>query len=459
MIKPVSILALCLLFATSAKSQEQFTYEKKIESLVQPFLENEKFSGVSIGVVLDGASWTLNYGQVSPSNSTKPSGDTIYEIGSISKVFTSVLLADAVNSGRVELDQPIGTLMPQLQESNEYVSEKITLKHLSQHMSGLPSMPSNFAPENPNNPFAGYDHEMLVEYMTSVKLNRVPGLIHVYSNLGAGLLGDLLAAQAKSNYESLLKNRLLKPLEMNDTTITLSNAQTERLAPPHNSALLPEHKWNFDALAGAGAISSTTKDMIRFMQANLEPPGNSVGKAIETAWKQNMPASLFGRPAMGLGWMIDRDGSTRWHNGQTGGYHSMMLINRDAGAGVILLTNTADMEADGLAKSIFETILGKNVKPKQFEKMVKVDPEFVKRLAGKYQLTPEIVIDVVAKNDKLMVQLTAQQSLPVYPENKTVWNFRNVKAQVRFDVPEQGNSTNVSLHQNGRVMQAPRITP
>ena len=451
------LCALWLLLATSVNAQEPFEYAQKIEALVEPYLENEQFSGVSIGIVLDGMTWTLNYGQLSPTRKAKPSEDTVYEIGSISKVFTSILLADAVLADRVQMNQTIGSLMPQLQDTNGKVGEKITLKHLSQHMSGLPSMPTNFAPKNPNNPFAGYDHDLLVEYMKSAKLQGIPGTMQAYSNLGAGLLGDLLARQDGKNYESLLKDRLLTPLKMNDTTIKLSENQKKRLAPPQNSALLPDHKWDFDALAGAGAISSTTKDMIQFIKSNLDPPENSAGKAIDKAWQQQLSASPFGRRAMGLGWMIAGDGTTRWHNGQTGGYHSMLLINRDAGAGVILLTNTADMGADELAKGILNTILGKNVEPRQFPKRVQLDPAFVKRLAGKYQLSPTVVIHVTAREDKLMVQLTGQQVLPVYPESPTVWNYRIINAQLHFEVPENGNCTQVALHQNGQILQATRI--
>jgi CubicO group peptidase (beta-lactamase class C family) len=347
--------------------------------------------------------------------------------------------------------------MAELKESNPDVGEKVTLKYLSLHMSGLPRMPTNIAPSDPNNPFAGYDHNLLVEFMKSVKLSRNPGLIHEYSNLGAGLLGDLLASQANVSYEALLKERICKPLNMNDTTISLSAAQKKRLAPPHNSALLPDYTWDFDALAGAGAIRSTTNDMIRFMQANLDPPDNSTGKALELAWQQHLSTNLFGRSAMGLGWMIAGDKSTRWHNGQTGGYHAMVLVNRDYKTGVVLLSNAAVMELDGLAQSIFQTVIGMEVKPQEFAKATKVDPEFVKRLAGKYQLAPGVVIDVVAHGDKLMVQLTGQGALRVFPENDTVWNYRVVKAQLRFEVPESGNCTKVTLHQNGRKMPAPRI--
>ena len=160
---------------------------------------------------------------------------------------------------------------------------------------------------------------------------------------------------------------------------------------------------------------------------------------------------------MGLGWHIARDGQTRWHNGQTGGYHSMMLISRELNAGVVLLCNTAEMELDGLAESIFQTIVGMKPKPRDFEDTVKVDVETVNRLVGKYQLAPAAVLEVVAKGDRMMVKLTGQTFLAVIPESETVWNYQAVKAQLRFDLPEKGPCTQVTLHQNGRKMPAPRI--
>lgn len=449
-------LVLVVAISTPAISQDTFKYEEKINALVKPFLENQKIQCASVGVFLKGKAWTFNFGQLSDQDPSKPDGDTIYEIGSISKVFTSVLLADAVNQGRVKLEQPLGELMEGLAADNPDVAKKITLQHLAQHMSGLPRMPSNLRPSNPNNPFVDYDRKRLTEFMKQVRPDRDPGEKSEYSNLAAGLLGDLLAAESNLDYQTLLTRQVLKPLGMNDTTLELGKDQQSRLAPPHNSSLLPDHNWDFDALAGAGGIRSSVNDMLLFIDSNLNRPENETGKALALAWKEQLAAG-DGHLAMGLGWMIAGDGSTRWHNGQTGGYHSMILVSRKLDAGVVLLCNSAGSEIDGLAESIFQTIVGMNVEPKKFAKAVHVDESVLKRLVGKYQLAPQVVISITANGKKMMVQLTGQQALGITPESDTIWNLNDVKAQLRFELPKSGPASKVTLHQNGMVMPSPRI--
>ena len=445
-----------LVFCTPGIAQETFEFENKIDALVKPYLENEKFNCVSIGIAHNGKTWTLHYGHVSKNEKTQPNADTIYEIGSISKVFTSLLLADAVVQGKARLAQPIGDFLQDVKESNPKLANSITLQHLSQHMSGLPRMPSNFAPADAENPFADYDRALLIEYLKNAKPSRKPEEKSEYSNLAAGLLGDLLAAESGLSYEALLTDRILKPLGMNDTSMTLTDDQRSRMAPPQNSALLPDHTWDFGALAGAGGIRSSVNDMLQFITANLDRPDNETGEALSLAWKQQLPAGK-GHLAMGLGWMIAGDGSTRWHNGQTGGYHSMLLISRKHDAGVVFLSNTADSGIDALAQTILQTLAGMNVKPKTFSAEKNVDAAIVSRLVGKYQLAPRIVITVTANGNKMMVQLTGQSALGVTAESETVWNLNDVVAQLRFDLPKSGPANSVTLHQNGQVLPAPRI--
>ncbi len=317
-------------------------------------------------------------------------------------------------------------------------------------------MPSNIKPADPTNPFAGYDRPMLTNYLLTAKPVRKPGEGYEYSNLGAGLLGDLLSRQAGVSYETLLKQKLTGPLKMSDTAITLSSEQVTRLAPPHNAAMLPDKSWEFDSLAGCGAIRSNIDDMLLFARASLNPPDGRLGKTIELAWKQHKPP-IGDNLAMGLGWIIARDRTTRWHNGQTGGYHSMILVNRPLNSATVLLCNTARSDVDGLAEQILQTIGGMNVRPRTFEKEIKVDPKAAKRLEGKYQLAHGVVITVQVKDGRMMAQITGQQFLVVIPKSETEWKYQAVDATLKFELPKTGKSPKVTLHQAGRVMPSPRL--
>jgi CubicO group peptidase (beta-lactamase class C family) len=437
-------------------AQDKFKHEQKIVSLVEPYLANNKVNSVSIGVIANGQTWKRSFGSLSTDDTRSADEKTIYEIGSISKVFTSILLADAIESGKLKLDDPISTVMKDLAKKNPTIGSTITFRHLSHHMSGLPPMPTNIAPADPTNPFKGYDRAMLTEYMLSAAPAKKPNEAYEYSNLAAGLLGDLLSQQAGVSYEALLKEKITGPLGMKDTTITLSKDQSARLAPPRNSALLPDKAWDFDALAGCGAIRSNVDDMLLFAQASMNPPDGPVGKALDLAWKQHKPA-IKGNHAMGLGWMIAGDGSTRWHNGQTGGYHGMILVSRDLKCATVMLCNTAELQLDALAEQIFQTLAGLDVKPKTFEKELKVDPKVAKRLEGKYQLAPGFVLTVQVKEGRMMAQLTGQQFLGLSPKSETEWKYQAVDATLKFELPESGNSPKLTLLQNGREMPCSRI--
>ncbi len=450
------LFLLLLLPVPLAAADQPFAHQAKIKAYVQPYLDAKIVNAVSIGVVHGDQTWIGHFGQLAEDQATLPSDETIYEIGSISKVFTGLLLAHAVQSSQVQLDQPIASIMKELEQANNQVGQSITLLHLATHNSGLPRMPDNWKPANPKDPYADYDRELLTAFMSTVKPDKKPNESTAYSNVGAGLLGDLLSAQAGVSYGALLKRAITEPLEMKDTTITLSDEQLARLAAPHNAALQPEDLWGFDALTGAGGIRSTVPDMIKFMQANLDPPNSELGKAIDLAWKRHVPprGEAF---AMGLGWHIARDGSTRWHNGQTGGYRSMMLVSRGFRSGVIVLSNTATGQVDKIGESIIQMLAGMDIKPPDFDEGKKIDVETMKRLVGKYQLAPTVIVDVRLSNDRLMVQLTNQPSIRVYAESATRWKYRVVEAAITFDLPEEGPATALTLHQFGQHIPAPRM--
>ncbi|HUP79849.1 MAG TPA: serine hydrolase [Pirellula sp.] len=439
-----------------AFAQEEFKYEKKIKALVEPYLTHKKVNALSIGVISNGQIWKKSFGALDAATALAPNDKTLYEIGSISKVFTSVLLAEAVESGQLKLDDSISTVMTELSKKNPTVGDSITFQHLSHHVSGLPVMPTNLAPVDSTNPFADYNRKMLTDYMLSVKPARKPDEGYEYSNLAVGLLGDLLSRRVGVSYEALLKQKLTEPLKMSDTTITLTEDQLARFASPHNEALLPDKSWDFDSLAGCGAIRSNVDDMLLFAAASLNPPDGPLGKAFALAWKQHKAASN-GNLAMGLGWMIAQDRSTRWHNGQTGGYHSMLLVNQSLKGATVLLCNTANLQIDALAEQIFQTIIGMEVQPKTFDVEFQVKPEVAKRLEGKYQLAPEVVITVQVKDGRMMAQLTGQQFLAVIPKSDTEWKYQAVDATLKFELPDSGKSSKVTLFQAGRELPAPRL--
>lgn len=445
--------------AKTASAAENAELSESIAKLVQPYTDNDVIGGMTVGVIQGDQHLVRGFGRLSATDERVSDGNTIYEIGSMSKVFTGLLLADAVVQGRVKLDQPAGELLPKSVKMPSFGERPITLQHLATHVSGFPSLPSNIV-LNVNtgpNPFAQYRVRDLYAFLNDHHLERAPGIKSEYSNLAVGLLGVLLANNRETNYEQLLSDRIVKPLKLPDTTITLKFEQTERMAPPHTAEGELTLNWDFPALAGCGAIHSTVDDLLVFVQAMLNPPAGQLGEAIELAWKVHQPPLTTGDFALGLGWHVARDGETRWHNGQTGGYHADVFVNRQKHIAVVLLTNTATMEVDALAQDIIQLLAGAEVKPRKFEKVVKVSPEVLAKYVGRYELAPGVEFAVMLEGSKLMVQLTGQSAYQVFPRSETKWDYKVVPASITFKRNRAGECTALELFQNGRRQMARKI--
>ena len=435
------------------------TLEDKVNEQVQPYLANGAIKGLTIGIYHHQQPKVYGFGTIGNETNIKPNGTTIYEIGSISKVFTGILLGDAVTRGEIRLDQPIQDFLPEGIRAPTLDGISIAFKHLATHTSGLPRLPSNMKSADDANPYADYTTDQLFDFLNHYTLERRPGFKSEYSNYAVGLSGQLLARAAGASYEELLQQRVAQPLGLKDTTISLSQEQSKRLALPHHADNTPAANWDIPVLAGAGAIRSTVNDMLRFIQANLHPPQSELGEAIELAWSIHQPPLEATDFAMGLGWHVARDGSTRWHNGQTGGYHSMMFVNRQFDAGVVVLANTATGEVDRLAEDLIKVLAGATVTPRVFEVTKKVSPEAMQRYVGKFELVPGFVLTVSVVNDQLMVGATGQPTFQVFARSETEWFYQVVKATLTFDVDESGNCDALDLFQNGIHQAARRVEP
>jgi len=226
--------------------------------------------GIVFGVIDRSGSRIISYGQFAKGDPRPVNGDTVYEIGSITKVFTSLLLADMVQRGEVALDDPVSKYLPPQVKVPQHDGKSITLIDLSTHTSGLPRMPTNFAPANQANPFADYTLEQMYQFLSGYTLPRKVGSQFEYSNLGAALLGVALDRKAGSDYESLVRARVTGPLGMSDTRIALTPGMQSRLAPGHDASLVPVPNWDLPAFAAAGALRSTANDLLKFIAAELE---------------------------------------------------------------------------------------------------------------------------------------------------------------------------------------------
>src|SRR5262245_59991578 len=236
------------------------------EILVKRIDQQKQAVGIVAGIIEPNGRRVVAYGNLANGDSRTLHGDTIFEIGSVSKVFTSLLLADMVRHNEVALDDPAAKYLPEHVRMPERSGKSITLLDLSTHTSGLPTVP-NLKPKDLTNPYSDYSVDDLYQFLSGYELSRDPGSEFEYSNLGAGLLGHVLSYRAGTDYESLIRSRITEPLGMPDTSITLSSSMKQRMATGHSPALAPVANWDLPLLPGAGALRSSANDMLTFLSA------------------------------------------------------------------------------------------------------------------------------------------------------------------------------------------------
>jgi CubicO group peptidase (beta-lactamase class C family) len=255
--------------------------DKIREILVKRVDQQKQAVGIVVGIGEPNGRRVVAYGNLANGDPRPLDGDTIFEIGSVTKVFTSLLLADMVNRKEVALDDPAAKYVPGNVRMPERSGKAITLHDLCTHTSGLPRIPSNFKPQDPHNPYADYSVDDLYQFLSGYTLPRDPGSEFEYSNLGGGLLGHVLAYRAGTDYVSLIRTRITEPLGMLDTGIALSSSMQQRMATGHSGMLAPTANWDLPTLAGAGALRSSANDMLTFLEALLGYKESPLGPAIK----------------------------------------------------------------------------------------------------------------------------------------------------------------------------------
>ncbi|HZZ31444.1 MAG TPA: serine hydrolase [Phenylobacterium sp.] len=417
--------------------------------------------GIVVGVIDARGRRIVAYG-VSDKGDPRPlNGQTMFEIGSMTKVFTSLVLSEMIESGEVKLDDPVAKFLPPGTKVPERGGRKITLIDLATHTSGLPRMPDNFRPKDPSNPYADYTIDQLYAFLGGYTLPRDIGAQYEYSNLGGGLLGQALSRRAGLDYEALVKRRITGPLGMADTTITLSPSEKARLAEGHTATLEPTANWDLPTLAGAGALRSDANDMLTFLAAELGYVKTPLAAAMQAQIEPRRPS---GSPnlSVALGWhILSRPGKDEivWHNGGTGGYRTFMGVDAKAGVGVVVLTNAATVTGgDDIGFHILAGVpLQAPQKPPSEHHAIMLDPKTLDVYVGRYQFALQAILTVTRDGDRLFTQLTGQPSVEIFPESRTDFFLKVVDAQLSFDLPPTGAAVAVTLHQNGRDQMAKRV--
>ena len=322
--------------------------EGSIEEVLDRAMRSRRRVGLAVGVLADGEERTWARGRTgAAAGDGTPDARTIFEIGSITKVLTALVLADMAVREQVGLDDPVREHLPPSARVPSRDGREITMAQLATHTSGLPRLPAGLPKlvfrDRPGGPYAGQSAEKVLAGLAGTRLKRAPGERFAYSNLGGALLGLALAWRAGCGYETLVRERVCDPLGMVDTRIEVPTADRPRLAQGHSWwRARPVSAWDLDGLAGAGGLRSTVADMLRFLRANLGAAPAGLAQAVELTHRTRVQASK--RVALGLGWVVAPRGmagsAMYWHNGGTGGFRSFVGLVEASGTAVVALANS-----------------------------------------------------------------------------------------------------------------------
>jgi D-alanyl-D-alanine-carboxypeptidase/D-alanyl-D-alanine-endopeptidase len=373
--------------------------DSALRAVVTNRVAAEMSTGMVVGVIEQGKTRFVAAGARGATGSAPLDQKTLFEIGSISKTFTTTLLAQMVVAGEVKLDDPVQQFLPAGVTMPSKDGKQITLLDLATSTSGLPRMP-NLEPTDAANPYADFDAQKLYAFLNGYTLTRAPGEAYEYSNLGMGLLGHVLALKAGKSYEALVTDRILRPLGMRETWITIPATERGRMAQGHNRELAPVANWDLAVLAGAGGWRSTPDDMARFLQAALKPPATPLGRAMQLATTRQRPTGMKD-VSIALGWhIIDRNGQQIvFHNGETGGYHSWLGYNPVTGANAVILASSAH-DIDDLGLNLVDSTIPRR-DPEPVRPTVAVSEALMSEYTGRYELAPTFAIEVTREGDKL----------------------------------------------------------
>ncbi|KEQ25967.1 serine hydrolase domain-containing protein [Paenibacillus tyrfis] len=311
--------------------------EHAVKRIVQPYVSKRKHVVLSVGILRGGERLVYGFGDLRPFGAVSYD-NLMYEIGSITKVFTTSLLALLIAEGSLRPDDSLGKFEPSLPGRHP-----VTLAHLAAHTSGLPGFPvfkawcNRFDKTQHRDPYCHFTPQEAFSYLRNVPPGKVGRKFH-YSNEGTGILGRLLTTWLGTDYETAITERLCEPLHLTDTGISLPPEQQARMVPGYAGKDEQRPETLLRDYPGAGALRSTLNDQLTFLSAHLGGHPNEE-LCQDLLISQQTYARHSKTIGVGLGWIIDERGKFAWHNGSTHGFSSFMGFHQDRSSGIVVLSN------------------------------------------------------------------------------------------------------------------------
>ena len=451
---PVAAIALSMVAnATTsiAESRKVFPSDDEIRKiLVERVGANENEIGIIVGVIEPRGRRFISFGHRNKGDQRPLDGDTVFEIGSVTKAFTALLLVDMVEKNEVALSDPVAKYLPADLKVPERNGRSITLVDLATHTSGLPFMPENAPPLN-DPAAAKYSAADLKQYVAGYQLKRDIGEWE-YSNVGYWVLSEALSSRGRMDYETLVRTRVIAPLKLVSTDFSISPKMKANLAIGHDAALQPAPAVSelpiYSLMPAAGGLYSTTNDLLTVLSAAMGYERSPTAPAIEATLRTRRPSG--GGSEQALGWTVTgkSDDELIYRDGGTYGFACSVAWDPKKQTGVVVLSNEQG-DVNDIARHLLrpDFPLAKPTNTKHVE--VAIDSSLLDKYVGRYEAQGEGIFTVVRENNFLTIESPADWGLPklrIRPESPRDFFATELPVRVTFDVSNEGGVTGLIIY-------------
>jgi D-alanyl-D-alanine-carboxypeptidase/D-alanyl-D-alanine-endopeptidase len=419
-------------------------------------------TGAIVVIITPHGRRTIAYGSIAKDDERRVDGDTVFDVASVTKVFTALLLADMVRHGELRLGDPAAQHLKRHENAIPARNGKpITLADLATHTSGLPLRPSNLESADPDNKYYGYTPDLLYAFLSTYALPRDPGSEYEYSNVGYGLLGQVLSSKSGLSYDELLQRRITVPLEMHSTALQDTADMQRRSATGYTTEGRAVKDTERGALDASGALHSTANDLSQLIEVALGYRVSPLAPAMASMVETRRPGGMAPwATQIALAWNITKVGDKDivWKNGSAGGFRSFVGYNTSARVGVIALINVqSDLGVDDFGMNFLGADIPVDVHIPRVHTQVAINPALLNRYVGRYHFSDTDIMTIILDGDRLFYYPVPEQKLELIAESDHDFFFKEVDAQVTFEVTPGGVATAAVWHQWGQDQRGERL--
>jgi serine-type D-Ala-D-Ala carboxypeptidase/endopeptidase len=472
------LAALLTPMAAAAKASHVPPTDTRVKEILTQRIDIDRQAVGLAAIIVEGDQVSIStHGAIGLEKATPITADTLFEVGSITKTFTALLLADMVIKGEVKLDDPVEKWLPGWSKSGlrglklrDHAGAPIRLVDLATHRSGLPRIPDNMPNGTRADLYVDYRKRELLVYLKSreVQMETDAGTTstkrdetYAYSNLGFGLLGYVLARAADMSHSELLQKRVLTPLALSSTYLDVPRSEFSRFSNAHyldrDATLKQNRHWHFDVIAPAGALVMSARDLGRYAQAASGAIDTPLKAAFLLA-QQRHGNGVSPKNPQGLGWVIARinERTMHHHNGMTGGFTASLWVDPERKSAAAVLAN-ANVPFTDIALHLLEPSIPLNNLAAMRAAAVTVDAKTMAQYVGTYQLQPNFSVAIRLRDGKLFAQATGQGEFELFGKSDSTFFASITPLEITFEDVKEGKAMRFQLTQGGRTRPAVRV--